>query len=173
MTHADPPPAPLAAGRTALCPGTYDPATLGHIDIIERAAGLFDRVVVGVVRQPQHKAPFFTIDQRVGFLRESLAGLPNVLVAGFSTLVVENARTWGASALVKGLRAISDFEWELQMAHLNKQIAPEIETIFLMSSPRYSFLSSSGVRELAAFESPIDAFVPPAVARAFAARRAS
>ena len=173
MTHADPTPEPLAEGRTALCPGTYDPVTLGHLDIIERAARLFDRVVVGVVRMPQHKEPFFTIDERISFLRESLDGLPNVLVAGFSTLVVENARTWGASALVKGLRAISDFEWELQMAHLNKQIAPEIETAFLMSSPRYSFLSSSGVRELAAFESPIDEFVPPAVARAFAARRAS
>ena len=99
-----------------------------------------------------------------------LAPFPNVVVAGFSTLVVEYARAWGACALVKGLRAVSDFEWELQMAHLNKRIAPEIETVFLMSSPRYSFLSSSGVRELAAFNGPIADFVPPVVAEAFARR---
>ena len=103
-------------------------------------------------------------------LEEVLAPFPNVVVAGFSTLVVEYARAWGACALVKGLRAVSDFEWELQMAHLNKRIAPEIETVFLMSSPRYSFLSSSGVRELAAFNGPIADFVPPVVAEAFARR---
>ena len=166
-------PHPLENGRTALCPGTYDPVTLGHIDIIARAADLFDRVVVGVVRHPQHKGPFFPIEQRIDLVERSLENIPNVVVAGFSTLVVETAREWGACALVKGLRAISDFEWELQMAHLNTHIAPEIETVFLMSSPRYSFLSSSGVRELAAFNGPIDDFVPPIVAEAFAQRARS
>ena len=159
-----------ADGRTALCPGTYDPVTYGHLDIIERASGMFDRVVVGVVRHPTHKEPFFPIAERLELLEEVLAPFPNVIVAGFSTLVVEYARAWGACALVKGLRAVSDFEWELQMAHLNKRIAPEIETVFLMSSPRYSFLSSSGVRELAAFNGPIADFVPPVVAEAFARR---
>ena len=159
-----------APGRTALCPGTYDPVTYGHLDIIERAAGLFDRIVVGVVRNPTHKEPFFTIEERLVLLKEVLSPFPNVVVAGFSTLVVEYARAWGAIALVKGLRAVSDFEWELQMAHLNKRIAPEIETVFLMSSPSHSFLSSSGVRELAAFGGPIADFVPPVVAEAFARR---
>jgi pantetheine-phosphate adenylyltransferase len=159
-----------ADGRTALCPGTYDPVTYGHLDIIERASSMFDRIVVGVVRHPTHKEPFFTIEERKGFLEEVLAPFPNVIVAGFSTLVVEYARAWGACALVKGLRAVSDFEWELQMAHLNKRIAPEIETVFLMSSPSHSFLSSSGVRELAAFSGPIADFVPPVVAEAFARR---
>ena len=130
----------------------------------------FDRIVVGVVRNPTHKQPFFTIEERLELLEEVLSPFPNVVVAGFSTLVVEYARAWGASALVKGLRAVSDFEWELQMAHLNKRIAPEIETVFLMSSPRHSFLSSSGVRELAAFGGPIADFVPPVVAEAFARR---
>ena len=115
-----------AAGRTALCPGTYDPVTYGHLDIIERASTMFDRIVVGVVRQPTHKEPFFSIDERKAFLEEVLSPFPHVIVAGFSTLVVEYARAWGANALVKGLRAVSDFEWELQMAHLNKRIAPEI-----------------------------------------------
>ena len=138
--------------------------TYGHLDIIERAAGLFDRIVVGVVRHPTHKEPFFTIEERMRLLQEVLSPFPNVVVAGFSTLVVEYARAWGACALVKGLRAVSDFEWELQMAHLNKRIAPEIETVFLMSSPSHSFLSSSGVRELAAFGGPIADFVPPVVA---------
>ena len=159
-----------ADGRTALCPGTYDPVTYGHLDIIERAVGHV-RPHRRRRRPPsEHKQPFFPIEQRLELLSEVLAPFPNVVVAGFSTLVVEYARAWGACALVKGLRAVSDFEWELQMAHLNKRIAPEIETVFLMSSPRYSFLSSSGVRELAAFNGPIADFVPPVVAEAFARR---
>ncbi len=159
-----------ADGRTALCPGTYDPVTYGHLDIIERAVTMFDRIVVGVVRHPQHKEPIYSIEERRELLEQVLAPFPTVVVAGFSTLVVEYARAWGACALVKGLRAVSDFEWELQMAHLNKRIAPEIETVFLMSSPHHSFLSSSGVRELAAFEAPIGDFVPPVVVEAFARR---
>src|SRR3978361_1204893 len=112
-----------ADGRTALCPGTYDPVTYGHLDIIERASGMFDRIVVGVVRHPTHKEPFFPIGQRRELLGEVLAPFPNVIVAGFSTLVVEYARAWGACALVKGLRAVSDFEWELQLEQPHRKIA--------------------------------------------------
>ena len=151
--------------RVAVCPGTYDPVTNGHLDIIRRAAGLFDRVVVGVVRQPRHKQTMFTLEERISFVEETLDGLPHVEVAGFSDLVVEFARLYGARAIVKGLRAISDFEWEFQMNNLNRGLAPEIETLYLMSAPQYSFLSSRGVREIASFGGPVDEYVPPAVAR--------
>lgn len=159
-----------ASGRTALCPGSYDPVTYGHLDVIRRTAKIFDRVVVGVVRQPKHKVHAFSVEERSRFLRESLGDVPNVVVAGFSSLVVEFAREWGACALVKGLRAVSDYEWEFQMSHLNKRLAPEIETFYLMSSPQYSFLSSSGVKEVAAYGGQLDELVPPVVAQAFADR---
>ncbi len=152
---------------TAICPGAYDPVTNGHLDIIQRAATIFDRVVVGVVREPQHKQPLFSVEERVGFLEEALAGYRNVEVDVFSELVVEFARRWGARTLVKGLRAISDFEWEFQMHHLNRKLAPEVETMYLMSSPQYSFLSSSGVKEIAAFGGNVDGLVPTPVARRF------
>jgi pantetheine-phosphate adenylyltransferase len=141
--------------------------------VIRRAAPLFDRLVVAVVRQPRHKQLEFSLSERVTFLRDALADLEHVVVAGFSTLLVEYARQWGAGALVRGLRAISDYEWEFQMGHLNKRLAPEIETVYLMSSPQYSFLSSSGVKEIAAFGGALDELVPSAVARAFAERTAS
>ncbi len=160
----------LAAGRTALCPGSYDPVTFGHLDVIRRAAPLFDRLIVAVVRQPLHKQPIFSVSERVAFLRDALADLDHVVVAGFSTLVVEYARQWGAVALVKGIRAVSDYEWEFQMGHLNKRLAPEIETVYLMSSTQYSFLSSSGVKEIAAFGGALDDLVPQSVVRAFAAQ---
>jgi pantetheine-phosphate adenylyltransferase len=151
---------------TCICPGSYDPVTNGHLDIIRRAAGIFERVVVGVVRDPQHKATMFSVDERVAFLREAL-DLPNVQVEVFSDLVVEFARRFGARTMVKGLRAISDFEWEFQMHHLNRNLAPEVETMYLMSSPQYSFLSSSGVKEVASFGGNVDDLVPEAVARRF------
>jgi pantetheine-phosphate adenylyltransferase len=150
-----------------ICPGSYDPVTNGHLDIIRRAAGIFERVVVGVVRDPQHKATMFSVDERVGFLREALGDLPNVQVEVFSDLVVEFARRFGARTMVKGLRAISDFEWEFQMHHLNRNLAPEVETMYLMSSPQYSFLSSSGVKEVASFGGNVDDLVPEAVAKRF------
>ncbi len=153
---------------TAICPGAYDPVTNGHLDIVTRAAAIFERVVVAVVREPRHKAPLFSTQDRVAFLREALSGSENVEVDVFSELVVEFARRWGARTLVKGLRAISDFEWEFQMHHLNRQLAPEVETLYLMSSPQYSFLSSSGVKEIASFGGSVDNLVPPAVARRFA-----
>jgi pantetheine-phosphate adenylyltransferase len=152
---------------TCICPGSYDPVTNGHLDIIRRAAGIFERVVVGVVRDPQHKATMFSVDERVAFLREALADVENVQVEVFSELVVEFARRFGARTMVKGLRAISDFEWEFQMHHLNRNLAPEVETMYLMSSPQYSFLSSSGVKEVASFGGNVDDLVPDAVAKRF------
>jgi pantetheine-phosphate adenylyltransferase len=152
---------------TCICPGSYDPVTNGHLDIIRRAAGIFEQVVVGVVRDPQHKSTMFSVDERVGFLREALADTTNVHVEVFSDLVVEFARRFGARTMVKGLRAISDFEWEFQMHHLNRNLAPEVETMYLMSSAQYSFLSSSGVKEVASFGGNVDDLVPGPVARRF------
>jgi pantetheine-phosphate adenylyltransferase len=160
----------IVSGRTALCPGSYDPVTYGHVDVIGRTARIFDRVVVGVVRQPRHKVHEFSVEERCRFLAESLSDLPNIVIAGFSSLVVEFAREWGASALVKGLRAVSDYEWEFQMSHLNKRLAPDLETFYLMASPQYSFLSSSGVKEVAAYGGQLDELVPPVVVQAFADR---
>jgi pantetheine-phosphate adenylyltransferase len=152
---------------TAIYPGTYDPVTNGHIDVITRAASIFDRIVVGVVGEPRHKTPMFTLDERVAFLEEALADMENVDVDVFSVLVVDFARKWGARAIVKGLRVISDFEWEFQMNQLNRMLAPEIETVYVMASPTVSFVSSSGVKEIAAFGGNVDTLVPDAVARRF------
>jgi pantetheine-phosphate adenylyltransferase len=153
---------------TAICPGSYDPVTFGHVDVITRAAGIFDRVVVGVVGNPHHKAPMFSLEERVGFLEEALQDLENVEVDVFSELVVDFARKWEAKAIVKGLRVISDFEWEFQMNQLNRTLAPEVETVYVMASPAVSFVSSSGVKEIAAFGGRVDELVPKAVARRFA-----
>jgi pantetheine-phosphate adenylyltransferase len=152
---------------TAICPGSYDPVTNGHLDIITRAAEIFERVVVGVIRDPQHKTAMFSVEERVAFLRDALKGSDNVEVEVFSELVVEFARRWGAKTMVKGLRAISDFEWEFQMHNLNRNLAPEVETMYLMSSPQYSFLSSSGVKEVASFGGSVADLVPEPVARRF------
>ena len=145
---------------TAICPGSYDPVTNGHLDVIARAAQIFDRVVVGVVGNPQHKTPMFTLDERVEFLHEALAGLDNVEVDVFKELVVDFARRWEARVIVKGLRVISDFEWEFQMNQLNRTLAPEIETVYVMASPQVSFVSSSGVKEIAAFGGNVEELVP-------------
>lgn len=152
---------------TAICPGSYDPVTNGHLDIIGRASTIFERVVVGVVRDPHHKGTMFSVQERVDFLKEGLADLDNVEVEVFAELVVEFARRWGARTMIKGLRAISDFEWEFQMHHLNRKLAPDIETMYLMSDSRYSFLSSSGVKEIASYGGNVEDLVPPAVARRF------
>jgi pantetheine-phosphate adenylyltransferase len=121
---------------TAIAPGSYDPVTNGHVDVITRAAGIFDRVVVGVVGTPHHKEPTFGVEERVEFLRDALTGHDNIEVEVFAELVVEFARQWGAKTMVKGLRAISDFEWEFQMHNLNRNLAPEVESMYLMSSPQ-------------------------------------
>jgi pantetheine-phosphate adenylyltransferase len=153
---------------TAICPGSYDPVTNGHVDIIRRAAGIFDRIVVGVVRDPHHKQTLFSVEERVRFLEDALSGIDNVVVDVFSELVVEFARKHDATTMVKGLRVISDFEWEFQMHHLNRLLAPDVETLYVMASPQYSFVSSSGVKEIASFGGKVDELVPPGVAVRFA-----
>ena len=152
---------------TAIYPGTYDPVTNGHVDVITRAAAIFDRVVIGVVGNPQHKAPMFTLDERVGFLRDTVGGIENVEVDVFSELVVDFAHKWDAKVIVKGLRVISDFEWEFQMNQLNRTLAPDVETVYVMASPQVSFVSSSGVKEIASFGGKVDELVPEPVARRF------
>ena len=152
---------------TAICPGSYDPVTNGHVDVITRSAGIFDRVVVGVVGNPHHKQPMFTIEERVDFLRSALAHLDNVEIDVFRELVVDFAKKWDAKAIVKGLRVISDFEWEFQMNQLNRHLAPDVETVYVMASPQVSFVSSSGVKEIASFGGNVDGLVPPAVAARF------
>jgi pantetheine-phosphate adenylyltransferase len=152
---------------TAICPGSYDPVTNGHVDVIQRAASIFDRVVVGVIRDPQHKQTLFPVEERVAFLEGALANVENAVVDVFSELVVDFARKHRAETMVKGLRVISDFEWEFQMNHLNRLLAPEIETVYVMASPQYSFVSSSGVKEIAAFGGRVDELVPRAVAKRF------
>ncbi len=152
---------------TAIYPGTYDPVTNGHVDVIRRAASIFDRIVVGVVRDPHHKEAMFSLEERVSFLQEALAELENVDVDVFHELVVDFARKHKAKTMVKGLRVIADFEWEAQMNHLNRLLAPEIETMYVMASPQYSFISSSGVKEIASFGGKVDELVPEAVARRF------
>ena len=153
---------------TAIYPGTFDPVTNGHVDVIGRAADIFDRVVVGVVGNPTHKTPMFSLDERVAFLREAVGHLENVEVDVFSELVVDFARRWEAKAIVKGLRVISDFEWEFQMNQLNRTLAPEVETVYVMASPEVSFVSSSGVKEIASFGGKVDDLVPEGVAKRFA-----
>src|SRR5204863_8782417 len=144
---------------------SYDPVTNGHIDVISRAAQIFDRIVVGVVDNPHHKQPLFTVEERVELLTTALADLGNVEVDVFKELVVEFARRWDAKVIVKGLRVISDFEWEFQMNQLNRTLAPDVETVYVMASPMVSFVSSNGVKEIASFGGHVDALVPPAVAR--------
>ncbi len=150
---------------TAVCPGSYDPVTLGHIDIITRASGVFDRVIVGVVDQPVRKQKtVFSAQERVAFIEAEVAPLGNVEVKAFHNLLVEFARENDARAIVKGLRAISDFEYEFEMNQLNRKLAPDIESTYLMAAPEYSFLSSSGVKELATFGGDLTGLVPATVA---------
>jgi pantetheine-phosphate adenylyltransferase len=149
---------------TAIYPGTYDPVTNGHVDVIARAAKIFDRVVVGVVGNPHHKSPLFSVEERVVLLKDALGGVENVEIDIFSELVVEFARRWEAKVIVKGLRVLSDFEWEFQMNQLNRHLAPEIETVYVMASPQVSFVSSSGVKEIASFGGNVEELVPKGVA---------
>jgi pantetheine-phosphate adenylyltransferase len=151
--------------RIAVCPGSYDPITYGHLDVIGRAAELFDEVVVAVVNLPIRKGrTLFDIDERLGFIDAATDHLHNVRAEPFDVLVVEFAQRIGARAIVKGLRAISDFEYEMEMNQLNRRQAPDIDTLYLMASPQYSFLSSSGVKELATFGGRIEDLVPSGVA---------
>ena len=149
----------------AVCPGSYDPVTLGHIDIISRTAQVFDQVIVGVVNHPvRKKETVFTSEERVAFLEAELEEFRNVQVKAFDTLLVDFAREHGAKAIVKGLRAISDFEYEFEMNQLNRKMAPDIESLYLFSAPQFTFLSSSGVKEVATFGGDLTDLVPPRVA---------
>jgi pantetheine-phosphate adenylyltransferase len=152
--------------RIAVCPGSYDPITNGHIDVITRTAELFDEVIVAVVNLSVRKSgPLFGIDERMAFINEATSHLTNVRAQPFDILVVDFARNVGARAIVKGLRAISDFEYEFEMNQLNRMQASDVDTLYLMAGPQYSFLSSSGVKEIATFGGNIDELVPATVAR--------
>jgi pantetheine-phosphate adenylyltransferase len=157
--------------RIAICPGTYDPVTFGHLDIISRASAMYDQVIVAVVNLPWRKgATLFSSEERVALLEQATRDLSNVTAEPFTTLVVEFAHARGAMAIVKGLRAISDFEYELEMNQLNRRQAPDVESVYLMASPKYSFVRSSGVKELATFGGDIDDLVPEHVASALKER---
>jgi pantetheine-phosphate adenylyltransferase len=159
------PPDP-ARPHIAVCPGSYDPVTNGHLDVIGRAAETFDEIIVAVVNASVRKSrALFSAEERVGFLESATSHLPNVRVDTFDVLITEYARRVGASAIVKGLRAISDFEYELEMNQLNRHLAGDIESVYLMASPQYSFLSSSGVKEIATFGGNVSDLVPDEVAR--------
>ncbi len=160
----------MSAPRIAVCPGSFDPMTMGHVDIIERAAHLFDRVVVAVLVNPG-KLPLFTLDERVDIAREVFAGHPNVEVETFQGLLVEYAQQKQASVIVRGLRAVSDFEYEFQMALMNRHLAPRIETTFLMPAEQYAYLSSTLIKEVFSLGGNIEGMVPPLVEARLRARR--
>jgi pantetheine-phosphate adenylyltransferase len=151
--------------RSAVVPGSYDPITNGHVDVITRATSLFDEVIVAVVAHSVRKSKaLFSLEERLEFISIATAHLPNVRAEPFDTLVVDFARREGATALVKGLRAISDFEYELEMTQLNRRQAQEVESVYIMASPEFSFVSSSGVKELATFGGDVSSYVHPHVA---------
>ena len=148
--------------KNAIYPGSFDPVTLGHIDIIRRSAELFDHLIIAVLNNSAKK-PLFTVEERLHMLKEVTKDIPNTEVLSFGGLTVEFARECGAHALVRGLRAVTDFEYELQLAQLNRVIAPEIDTVFLTTNLKYAYLSSSSVKEVAAYGGDISSFVTPYV----------
>ena len=155
--------------RTALFPGTFDPFTNGHLDLAERAARLFPRVVVAVSLSPK-KGTLFGLEERIALAREALAGLPSVEVIGFDGLVVECAKRAGAQVMCRGIRAVSDFEFEFQMALMNRRLSPELEVVFLMPSARSTFLNASLVKEIARLGGDITGLLPPNVETRLLAR---
>ena len=155
-------------GLTALCPGTFDPVTNGHLDIIGRASQTFELVVVAALENPS-KEPMFTLEERVAMLKEACSGMPDVTVVSFRGLLVDLARSHGDAAIVKGLRAVSDYEYEIQMAQMNHRLA-SVETLFMSTSPKWSFLSSSLVKEVARLGGDVSGLVPDHVRDALADR---
>lgn len=151
--------------RTALIPGTFDPITLGHVDVIVRSAQIFDRIVVGVANSPKKggSGPLFSVEERVSFIQDAVHHLDNVEVVAFSNLLVDFAVEIGAIAIVKGLRVVTDFEFEFQQASLNYHLNPELETIFIMATPEHMYLSSSMVKEIASLGGEISDWVPRSV----------
>ncbi|TMW73105.1 pantetheine-phosphate adenylyltransferase [Alteribacter natronophilus] len=152
-------------GKTAVCPGSFDPVTLGHLDIITRGAGVFDRVIVAVLNN-RSKKPLFSVEERVALIRETTAHLPNVEVDSFDGLLIDYVKNKQANAIIKGLRAVSDFEYELQMASINRKLDEDVETFFMMTNNHYSYLSSSIVKELAKYEASVSDLVPAPVEEA-------
>jgi pantetheine-phosphate adenylyltransferase len=148
----------------ALYPGTFDPPTNGHVDLIQRGSKLFGHLVVAVLNNPE-KNPLFSVEERIEMLRESTVAMTNVSVAAFDGLMVDFARQEGASAVLRGIRAISDYEYEFQMALMNRRLAPEIETVFLQPAGRYSFVSSRMLKEVFRFGGDVSGLVPPNVLR--------
>ena len=156
-------------GRIAVYPGTFDPVTNGHTDLVSRAAPLFDRMIVGIAESPG-KGPSFALDERIALARLALAGIANVEVRGFSSLLADFVRETGAGVILRGLRAVSDFEYEFQLASMNRHLIPEAETLFLTPAEQYSFISSSLVREIARLGGDVSDFVHPAVQQALRSR---
>lgn len=146
----------------AVCPGSFDPVTKGHLDIIQRGAKIFDKVIVAVLIN-RNKSPLFSVEERVELLREVTKHIPNVEVDSFQGLLIDYMRANQANVIIKGLRAVSDFEYEMQMASINRLLEDEIETFFMMTNNQYSFLSSSIVKEVAKYEADVSAIVPPVV----------
>lgn len=160
MSETDP--MSTARSRFAVYPGTFDPITNGHVDLVSRAAPLFERIVVGVAESPA-KGPGFSLEERIALANVALAGIPNVEVRGFTTLLAHFVRDIGAGVLLRGLRAVSDFEYEFQLASMNRHLIPEVETLFLTPAEQYGFISSSLVREIARLGGDVSGFVHPAV----------
>ncbi len=155
----------------AMYPGTFDPVTNGHLNLVRRAAKLFDRVVVAVAASP-NKTPMFSLDERIGMARAALADAPNIIVDGYTGLTVDYVRQHGLHVIIRGLRAVSDFEFEFQLATMNRHLQPEIESVFLTPAEEYTFVSSTFVREIGILGGDIRAFVPEVVAAALARKRA-
>jgi pantetheine-phosphate adenylyltransferase len=153
----------------AVYPGTFDPVSHGHIDLMRRGAALFDEIVVAVAKNDKKK-PLFTLEERAAFIRESTADLPNLSVVSFETLLVDCARHHGARVILKGLRAVSDFDYELQMSLINRRLAPDIETVFMMPSEEYSFVSSTMIKEVASLGGDVSSIVPATVLAALRER---
>ena len=149
--------------RIAVYPGSFDPVTNGHLDILRRASRIYDRLIVGVLNNPNKKTPMFSVEERIGMIREVTADIPNVEADSFTGLLVDFAKAKGAEVIVKGLRTVADFEYEFQMALLNKALNPEYETVFLMTDTKYSYISSSMVKELAGFRGDLTGLVPEAI----------
>jgi pantetheine-phosphate adenylyltransferase len=150
---------------TALYPGSFDPITFGHLDVVDRAARLFGRLIIAVAQNAE-KSPLFPSQRRIELIRESIGHRPNVEVVSFDGLLVDFARTAGATAIVRGLRAVTDFEYEFQMALMNKTLSPELETVFLTSREAFTYISSRVIKEVARLGGCVDKFVPPCVASA-------
>jgi pantetheine-phosphate adenylyltransferase len=156
--------------RRAIYPGTFDPITNGHTDLVRRAAGIFDEVLVAIANNPR-KAPMFTLEERIGLSRRVLADIPNVEVTGYDGLTVDFMRERGIRIVVRGLRAVSDFEFEFQLANMQRHLLPEMETVFLTPQEQFTFISSTMIREIAVFGGSVSEFVDPVVCEALRGKK--